>query len=252
MFANLRVVCCWCFLPTPLTFVCNTQDQNLWPALKSMCHWEGSAEHRYFWICGCFPLPPFTSPLSPSSCHSSCFFLVIHRLFTSLANASGHFSASVSFYHMKLNAVIGCFCCPSLFKVWAVFLSEEVQGEGRWGAEVVRLPRQEALATTLWHMPRVLLLPALWLFWLWLKSLPRCRQGWEANATVTPSPSGCPRAGCLCWAGSCTGCEKAPWLAVPAGGSDLQLWIRAVTTAGPAGADPARDYRMVPRGPNYH
>lgn len=33
--------------------------------LKLMCHWEGSAEQRCFWICGCSPLPRFASSLSP-------------------------------------------------------------------------------------------------------------------------------------------------------------------------------------------
>lgn len=37
-------------------------------------------------------------------------------------------------------------------------------------------------------MPKMLLLPALWqLFWLQLKSLPQCRLGCEANATITHS-----------------------------------------------------------------
>lgn len=60
-------------------------------------------------------------------------------------------------------------------------------------------------------------------FWLWLKSLPCCRQGWEANSTETPSYSGCPwrdrdipeQDVCCCWAGSCTG-RQTPrgWLSL--------------------------------------
>lgn len=81
--------------------------------------------------------------------------------------------------------------------------------------------------------------------------LPWCRQGWEANATVTPSSSGSPEQdACCCWAGSCTGHEN------PRGWLSLQVavtcsWIHAVPTTGRAGAEPARDCWVLPRGPNY-
>lgn len=84
-----------------------------------MCLWEGSAKQRYFWICGCSPLPRFASSLSPRLTPPSSDPQTVHFLGKHLRTFSQPVHIS---YHMKLSAVIGCSCYPILFKDRAVFL----------------------------------------------------------------------------------------------------------------------------------